>query len=97
MPFLLTVSQRSSFGHHTMTCHLSDGVKELRSLQEPRQARGLCLNTFRGQQHRAFSPFGAGSVSEPLLYERVARLGALGESFGMCGVLLNKLLVCGLS
>ena len=56
MPFLLTVSQHSSFGHRTMTCHLSDS---------------------------------AGSVSEPLLYERVARLGALGESFGMYGVSLN--------
>jgi hypothetical protein len=41
------------------------------------------------RQHCALSPFSAGSVSEPLLYERVARLGALGESFGMYGVSLN--------
>jgi hypothetical protein len=47
MPFLLTVSQHSSFGHRTMTCHLSDCVKELRNLQEPRQVLGLCLNAFR--------------------------------------------------
>lgn len=41
-----------------------------------------CLVTLR-------SPFSADSVSEPLLYYGIAHLGALGDSFGMCGVLLN--------